>query len=71
MVERLGRKIIESILVSKINREHSFLQQSAKMRYIDFQEQHPFLNKRIPQYHIASYLGITEASLSRLINEKE
>jgi len=59
MVERLGRKMIEAILISKMNREHSFLQQSAKMRYIDFQE----------QYHIASYLGVTEASLSRIIND--
>jgi len=68
-VERLGRKLIENILISKMNREHSFLQHNAKMRYIDFLEQHPFLHKRVPQYHIASYLGITEASLSRIINE--
>jgi len=69
MVERLGRKMLESILISKMNREHSFLQQSAKMRYLDFLEQHPFLTNRVPQYHIASYLGITESSLSRIINE--
>jgi len=69
MVERLGRKVIESILISKMNREHSFLQQSAKMRYIDFLEQYPLISTRVPQYHIASYLGITEVSLSRIIKE--
>jgi len=67
MIERLGRKIIESILIFKMNRERSFLKYSAKSRYEDFIEECPSLLTRIPQYQIASYLGITEASLSRLL----
>lgn len=69
MIERLHRKLVEKILIAKMARERSFLQSSAKVRYVDFSEQFPNLFQRIPQYHLASYLGITEASLSRLINE--
>jgi CRP-like cAMP-binding protein len=69
MIERLHRKLIESILIKKMNREQSFLQSNAKMRYIDFSEQSPNVFPRITQYHLASYLGITEASLSRIVNE--
>lgn len=68
-IERLGRKLIERILISKMKRERSFLQNSAKMRYTDFAKENPRLFQRIPQYHLASYLGITEASLSRISNE--
>ena len=69
MIERLYRRLIESILIKKMNREQSFLQSSAKMRYMDFFEQSPHMFPRITQYHLASYLGITEASLSRIVNE--
>lgn len=64
--DRLGRKAVEWVLGQRELREQSLLQQSARERYIDFREQYPGLIQRIPQYHIASYLGITEVSLSRL-----
>ena len=44
----------------------SLLQGDAKMLYLDFVERYPDLARRVPQYHIASYLGITEVHLSRL-----
>lgn len=69
MIERLHRRLIESILIKKMNRERSFLQSNASMRYIDFSEQSPNVFPRITQFHLASYLGITEASLSRIVNE--
>jgi len=69
MIERLHRRLVESILIKKMNRERSFLQGSAKMRYIDFVNQYPNISQRVAQYHLASYLGITEASLSRIIRE--
>lgn len=64
--ERLGRKFAEQLLMRKELRMRSMLQQNARERYLDFVTQHPDLVQRIPQYHIASYLGITEVSLSRL-----
>ncbi len=70
-IERLGRMFIEKVLISKMKRERSFLSKSAKARYLDFLEHYPSLCKRIPQYHIASYLGIGEASLSRITGTLE
>lgn len=66
--DRLGRKVLEWVLGQRELREQSLLQKSAKERYKDFLEERPDLVQRIPQYHIASYLGITEVSLSRLRN---
>jgi CRP-like cAMP-binding protein len=67
--DRIGRRILEQSLVRKELRERSFLQQSATERYLEFVEKRPDLVQRIAQYHIASYLGITEVSLSRLKRE--
>ncbi len=67
MIERFHRKLVERILILKMNRERSFLQSSAQARYQDFAEQFPDVFQRVTQYHLASYLGVTEASLSRLI----
>ena len=64
--DRIGRHLAETFLIRKELRMRSLLQQTAKDRYLDFICQHPQLARRVPQYHIASYLGITEVSLSRL-----
>ncbi|MEO8086924.1 MAG: Crp/Fnr family transcriptional regulator [Bacteroidota bacterium] len=39
---------------------------SAEERYLDFMKTYPSLAQRIPQHMIASYLGITPESLSRI-----
>jgi CRP-like cAMP-binding protein len=67
--DRLGRMALEWLLVRKERREQSFLLSSAKERFQDFAREHPELVRRVPQYHLASYLGITEVSLSRLKRE--
>ncbi len=64
--DRLGRKLAEWLLVRKELRTRNLLQHQAKDRYLAFKAQFPELAERVPQYHIASYLGITEVSLSRL-----
>lgn len=64
--ERLHRTLMERLLVHKEVRTQSLLQQSAAERYRVFCEAHPDLVQRIPQYHIASYLGITDVHLSRV-----
>jgi CRP-like cAMP-binding protein len=68
LFERLGRRLAEQLLVRKEMRTRSFLEQTANERYIDFIKKHPGLAERIPQYQLASYLGISEVSLSRLKN---
>lgn len=64
--ERLGRKFAEWLLIRKELRTRSLLQQQGKQRYLAFANDYPELITRVPQYHIASYLGITEVSLSRI-----
>ncbi len=66
--ERLGRKLTETLLIRKELRTRSLLQQSGKERYLAFLDSYPHLAERIPQYQLASYLGLSEVSLSRLKN---
>lgn len=64
--ERLGRRIAEEHFIQKEQREFEFLQLPALERYKLFEAKYPGLLARIPQYHVASYLGITAVALSRL-----
>lgn len=64
--DRLGRKLSEALLIHKELRTRSLLQQNATERYLHFLRHHADLAERLPQYHIASYLGITDVSLSRI-----
>lgn len=64
--ERFGRKLAESFFVHKEQREVEIVTLDADERYRIFQNQFPMLEQLIPQYHIASYLGITPTQLSRI-----
>ena len=64
--ERYGRKMSEMAYTAAHNKLLSHWTQSAEIRYRHFLEETPFLLEKVPQYHIASYLGITPQSLSRL-----
>ncbi len=44
----------------------SFVTQNAEERYLDFIKNHSELLRRIPQHHIATYLGVSPDTLSRL-----
>lgn len=66
LFDRLGRRLAETLLIGKELRTRSLLQQQAAQRYQEFVRHYPNLVDRVPQYHIASYLGITDVSLSRL-----
>ncbi len=65
-LDRLGRKVTERIYLKLADRIDSFLQDSPKERYLDLLNRNPKLVQEIPQYMIASYLGISPESLSRL-----
>ncbi len=47
----------------------SLLAMTAKDRYLEFMKTYPSLMMRVPQWMIASYLGITPESLSRVRRE--
>ena len=63
---RYGNVIVERELEYKTQREILLLTKSAEERYQAFREIYPGLENGISQYHIASYLGITPVSLSRI-----
>jgi CRP-like cAMP-binding protein len=48
----------------------SYIKNKPEERYRDLLRQHPEIVRRIPQHYIASYLGITSVSLSRIRNRK-
>ena len=69
-VERLARILAEQFFVSKEKREIELVTLEAKERYAIFQKEHPTLEQLIPQYHIASYLGVSPTQLSRIRTQK-
>ena len=65
-IERLFRKITESAYVDTVNRIESIQFHTAEERYTQLLFKNPAMIQRIPLKHIASYLGITQVSLSRI-----
>lgn len=55
----------ERMLIRNERREAELLTMSAQERYLQFCKNFKHEIERIPQYHIASYLGITPVALSR------
>lgn len=48
----------------------SRIKDTPRERYEELLEKHPEIIRRVPQHYIASYLGITPVSLSRIRNRK-
>jgi CRP-like cAMP-binding protein len=65
-LERFFRIIIERAFVASQKRIIRNLSMSAKDRYLFFRSEYPQIEQRIPQYLIASYLGITKEFLSKI-----
>jgi len=65
-LERLFRKIIETSYVKTVNRIESLQFNTAEERYNALLKSAPDVLKRIPLKYVASYLGITQVSLSRI-----
>ena len=64
-----GRKFAETELVKMEERFISYLFKTAKERYDQLLDKKPEIFNRIQLQHIASYLGMTQVSLSRLRGE--
>ncbi len=58
--------ILKKCLLRTIERRSPLVSEDATTRYLSFIEHFPGLVNRIPLSHIASYLGITQQSLSRI-----
>jgi CRP-like cAMP-binding protein len=63
---KFGRLLAELFFNYSQARTEEFLFNSPEERYIKMLDEHPNIVNRIPAYHISSYLGITNPSLSRI-----
>ena len=61
----LSEELANSMMKSE-QRIYSFISMEAKDRYMFIMKEQPELIKMAKQEHIASYLGITPSSLSRI-----
>lgn len=65
-MERMRRKIAENYFLNNEKKELEMAMLDADKRYLIMQEEYPGIELIIPQYHIASYLGISPTQLSRI-----
>ncbi len=64
--DRLVGGVVEQTLLALQRRLLGSLHRTAAGRYREFQRTYPGLDRRIPQYQIAAYLGISPEFLSKL-----
>lgn len=64
-IERLFHKLIVREYVAAVHRAESLQMKTATARYMELLSATPLL-QHVPLKHIASYLGITQVSLSRI-----
>ena len=64
--QRFSMMMLERTVQDMEGRIDSQIADNAADRYLRLLQDHPSLIQRVPQYHLASYLGVTPESLSRL-----
>ena len=65
-LERHFRILVQNAYIATTRRVSSTLIKSAAERYEEFLTTYPEIQQRVPNHQIASYLGITPQSLSRI-----
>jgi CRP-like cAMP-binding protein len=69
-MERYARLDMGSVFVHMMNRLASLRFTDAKEKYDYFCENHTEINQRIPLHMVASYMGVTQETLSRIRSRK-
>jgi CRP-like cAMP-binding protein len=64
--ETFGRKIAETLFIKISLQTARLLTMSPEERYLSVIQYQPFIIQRVPQYMIASFIGITPEHLSRI-----
>lgn len=65
-LERLARKISQFLYLELVERMEGIMFQSAKERYHHLLNRYPDITQKVNLSHIASFLGITQETLSRI-----
>lgn len=68
-IRDFGNMVLKIELQNKVDKEIGHASLTAKERLLKFREQFPLLENLVPHSSIATYLGITNISLSRLRKE--
>jgi CRP-like cAMP-binding protein len=63
--DHIKNKMVQQCMYQK-SRKGPVISQDATTRYLAFMQNYPSLTHRIPLAYIASYLGVTQQSLSRI-----
>lgn len=64
--QKFGKNISDSLFMRKAEREYDLMVLSPEKRFEKLIKTDPDIFHKIPQYHIASYLGLTPVGLSRI-----
>lgn len=67
--DKIISQITNKALIEKVHRISPMLAEDAKTRYSEFYKRFPTLANHIPLNYLASYIGITKNSLSRIRKE--
>ena len=65
-IERFNRKYVEEAFLKEIIKSTNKNALSNEERYLRLLRKRPSLSQRVPQYLIASYLGVTPVGLSKI-----
>jgi CRP-like cAMP-binding protein len=65
-LEIVSRKIMETVFLEQQNFLTSFITDKPEQRYLKLLKSRPDISQRVPQYDIASYIGVKPESLSRI-----
>ncbi|WP_439183072.1 Crp/Fnr family transcriptional regulator [Carboxylicivirga taeanensis] len=69
-LERYFRILFQKAYINALNRLNATMWETAMDRYNNMLKEHPEVFQRVPLVYIASYLGITPESLSRIRKQK-
>lgn len=64
--DAMVHRMVAKALIQKVERRSPLVTEDATERYLKFLEIYPNIVNRVPLAYIASYLGITQSSLSRI-----
>lgn len=69
-----ARLYYEDMLIKRFSNYQTLflsrIKNTPQQRYEELLREHPYILQRVPQHYIASYLGITPVSLSRIRNRR-
>ena len=64
--ETISRQIMETVFMEQQNLMTSYITDKPEQRYLKLLETRPDIFQRVPQYDIATYIGVKPESLSRI-----